>query len=350
MCIRLCKRLASVFGVVLFALAPSLSAQAPRGAVVVLPLQLIAGKPATLGVLLPDGHVGANVRVTLSSGDTLTTDESGRAHFLAPAVPGILFAQAQDTGIIAAADVQAGENEEDLKIEAAPLMSPLDGQLRILGFGFDGDADRNSVILGKQRAFVLAASPAELVVLPPPASGPGLTELDLESGGQYASAQITLIRVDAATPKILPHKKRKIEIRVTGTVEPVSLEVRNLRPGAVQLAAKPNAPLRTRGGSDNTAEVEAKGLRAGEFSFTVRLMWKLQSARIPAARDFLEAARRIAPEAGKNLFESILKKLAKKNPNSSAVRAEIRKLAPAGPSGNYGALVHAAQQALFCAD
>ena len=350
MCLRLCKRLASVLGVILFSLAPKLSAQAPRGAVVVLPLQLIAGKPATLGVLLPDGHVGANVKVALSSGETLTTDESGRAHFLSPAVPGILFAQALDTGVIAAVEIRAGENEPDLKIKAAPLLSPLDGKLRILGIGFNGDADRNEVTLGKQRAFILAASPAELVVLPPLGSVPGLTELDLQSAGQYAAAQITLIRVEAATPRIPPHKKGKIEIRVSGTAEPVSLEVRNLLPDVVQLAIRDEAPLRTHGGSDNSAAIEAKGLRAGDFSFSVRLSPQFQSARIPEARDFLEAARKIAPEAEKNLFEKLLNQLEKKNPDASAVRAELKKLAPAGPSGDYGALIHAAQEALFGAD
>jgi hypothetical protein len=336
-----------VFAAALLFAAAIVPAQSVRGGRIILPIELVAGEPATLGVLMPNGHVQAGVKVALSNGEMLTTDESGRAHFLAPAEPGILFAQIPGTEIRSATDVQRREGTEGLRIQTAPQLTPLDGQMRIRGSGFEGDADRNQVKLGEVQTLVLAASPVDLVILPPTESEPGSAKLNLKVGAQNASAQITLIRVEVTPPNVRPGKRKRITLRVFGTEARVNLEVHNLQPAIVQFDSGDDIRLRTRGGRDNSAKVQIKGLRAGEFSFAVRLLPDIEVTGILAAHDFLEAAQKIEPAAEKNLFENILKKLKQKNPDTSAVRGELRMLPPGSPSEDYGALIRAAQEALF---
>ena len=321
-------------------------AQSQRKSRIVLPRELVAGMPATLGVLAPSGHTEANVRVSLSDGETLTTDESGRAHFLASASPGILFARIQGTEDCAAAEVQKSYGHSKLSLDEVTRYDPLNGLIEIGGSGFDGDADKNQVILGANRALVLAASSSELFVLPPADSQPGMTELNLTTSAQHASTPIILVRVDAPPQSIYPRKKKRIKIRIIGTVEPLSLQIHNNQPGVVQVLGKWEF-LQTSGGSDNTAEIRVKGLQAGEFSLSVHLIGKIDAAGMRAARDFLDAARKIAPSAEKSIFEDILGKLRKNNPDASALRVQLQKLAPEDIAGDYGALIHAANESLF---
>src|SRR5579872_7568579 len=80
---------------------------------IVLPLELVSGRPATLAVLLADGRIAAGVKLVLSNGEVVTTDESGRAHFLGPPDARILIARILGTEMRAAADVV--QKEEDRK-------------------------------------------------------------------------------------------------------------------------------------------------------------------------------------------------------------------------------------------
>ncbi|HKW87412.1 MAG TPA: IPT/TIG domain-containing protein [Candidatus Acidoferrales bacterium] len=314
-----------------------------------MPIQIAAGLPATLGVIAPNGHVEADVKILLSDGETVATDESGRAHFLAPASPGIFFARIQGTEICAAAEVR---KMDDAKLNVGGVTRPvaLNGQIELRGSGFEGDADKNEVIIGAGRALVLAASPSSLIVLPPPDSQPGTTELDVNVGGEHAATQITLVRVDVAPLAVPPDKKRKLSIRVAGTAEPVNFRIHNIQPDVVQILGKDDALLQTKGGSDNSVEIHVKGLRAGEFSFAVQLVHGIDVAGIPAARDFLEAAEKIAPAAEQRAFADILDILKKRNPDASAARVDLRRLAPEGLPGDYGALIRAANDSLFGAD
>lgn len=321
-------------------------AQAQRKGRIVLPRELATGMPATLGVLGPDGHTEATVQILLSDGETLTTDESGRAHFLAPASPGILFARIQGTEDCAAGEVQKPEDAAKLSLDAATRLDPLNGQVEIRGSGFDGDADKNEVILGASRALVLAASPSELFVLPPPDSQPGMTELNLTISGQTASTPITLVRVDAPLQNFSQRKKKRIKIRIIGTVEPVSLQIHNNQPDVVQVLSKGDL-LQTIGGTDNSVEIRLKGLRTGEFSLSVQIIRKIDAASMPVARDFLKAARKIAPTAEKSIFEDVLGNLRKNNPDVSALRVQLQKLASEDLAGDYGALIRAAKESLF---
>src|SRR5690242_2156653 len=139
MCLGLRKRIVVVFAAALFSAVAIVPAQSVSEDRIILPIELVEGEPATLSVLMPSGHVQANVTVVLSSGEVLTTDESGRAHFLAPAELGILFAQILDTEVRSATEVQRREGDEGLRIQTAPQLTSLDGPMRIRSSGFDGD-------------------------------------------------------------------------------------------------------------------------------------------------------------------------------------------------------------------
>lgn len=314
---------------------------------IVLPLELVAGKPATLAVLTSDGRVDANARVLLSNGVTLTTDDTGRARFVVPAEPGILFAQLQGTEIRAAATVRFGRGTNTLQIKVVPRLTLLNETLRIRGSGFDGNADKNQVTIADRRSLVLAASAEELIILAPPDSLPGATELDLKVGDNGATARITLIRVSAAPTRIPPGKKEKIALRVLGTDEPITLALRLLDPGVVKFTRKSGIPIRTRGGSDNSVELELKGLRAGDFSIAAQLAPEAASADISAAGDFLVAAKKITPTADGGALAKILENMKKKAPDFEHIRKDFEKLILENHAGNYDSLLRAAHEALF---
>ncbi|HME12004.1 MAG TPA: hypothetical protein VKF79_04045, partial [Candidatus Acidoferrum sp.] len=59
--------------------------------ILLLPRQLVAGERATLAVLDVNGRLTPGVSVTFSNGDRLKTDTTGRALFVAPLKPGVLF-------------------------------------------------------------------------------------------------------------------------------------------------------------------------------------------------------------------------------------------------------------------
>jgi hypothetical protein len=332
---------------VLFFTASNVLAQSVADFKIVMPFELLAGEPATLGVLGSDGRLQADVQLNLSDGESLTTDVSGRAHFLAPVAAGILFVQIHNARMISATDVLRPEGADDLKIESAPRIASLDGLLKISGSGFAGDADKNQVALNGKRALVIAASPVEFVFVPPPGLQPGVAKLDLHRGDQSASAQIVLIRVTATPQNIPPGKKQEIMLRIFGTDEPISLELHNLRPEIVQFVKHGDVRLRSSGGSDNSVPVQARGLRAGEFSFAVQYVPGAQAPNLSAARDFLQAAFVRAPQSQANLLAKILKKLQGDKPNVAAARKEFAKLPMSNSPGEYEAWLRAAHEALF---
>ena len=241
---------------------------------IVLPLTLVSGRPATLAVLSADGRIVAGVKLVLSNGQVVTTDESGRAHFLGPPDVGVLIARIPGTEIRAAADVSHRPTAEKLEIAAAPAMVALKERFTIAGNGFQGDADRNQVELDGKRAFVLAASPTELMILASSKAVPGSVRLTVKTGESEASAQTALVDVlpDTLRDIVRPGKKGKLVLRITGTTQPVRLDVRNMGPEIVAFKHGERAHVRTSGGTDNSATIEVKGLRAGNFSYAATLV------------------------------------------------------------------------------
>ncbi|HEV2289579.1 MAG TPA: hypothetical protein VGR81_11560 [Candidatus Acidoferrales bacterium] len=315
---------------------------------IVLPLELVANQPATLAVLSADGHVMAAVKLVLSSGETITTDESGRAHFLAPPETGVLYVRTTDSEVRAVTDVLppgAAVNRDKISV---PFLVALKNPFSIRGRGFYGDADHNSVEIVEQPALVLAASPLELIVLPSPQITPGIADLVLKSASDVP-LRITLVDVasDASELQVRPGEKIQLSLRVNGTAQAVGLKIRNLSPQIAQFKLKRNQTLKTSGGVNNSAKLEVKGLRAGQFSFRAELAPSPGAPDVVAARDFLEAAQKIAPENQRHSIASILKELRPQAIHVAGARKKVEKLFMSSSPGDFSVLLEAARRALL---
>ncbi|HLJ40578.1 MAG TPA: hypothetical protein VKT50_03725 [Candidatus Acidoferrales bacterium] len=315
---------------------------------IVLPLELVSGRPATLAVLSADGRIAAGVKLVLSNGEVVTTDESGRAHFLGPPDAGVLIARILGTEIRAAADVRPKEDAMKLEIAKVPAVAAIKGQLGIIGHGFQGDADRNRIDLGGQSAFVLAASPKELVILASSPTSPGHAVLSVKVGTLEASTDISLVDVvpDPIQDRVSAGKSGKFVVHIRGTTQPVDLEVQNASPEIAELKHGDHEHLRTSGGANNSATFAIKGTHAGEFSYVVRLEHELGLANVQASEDFLQAAEKLAEGDEKRHIGSALSKLRSRNADVRGARKEFAKIAASNSSSDLQALIRAAGEAL----
>src|SRR5437868_15421968 len=84
---------AGSFVVALAAQQAPLTPPSPAAArILLLPRRIVSGERATLAVLDVNGRLTPGVAVNFSNGDRLTTDATGRALFVAPLNPGVIFA------------------------------------------------------------------------------------------------------------------------------------------------------------------------------------------------------------------------------------------------------------------
>lgn len=326
-------------------------AAAPAGPnKIALPLELIADEPATIAVLGSDGHVAPGVKIVLSSGQVLTTDESGRAHFLVPPQTGPLFARILGSEIRVAADVLPEQpSERDFQLAQVPKMASVSDRLVITGSGFEGDADKNSVEIDGTRALVLASSPAQLLAMPPADTVLGPATVLLTEGNSEATANlifVSIIPMSSSYMQVRRGKTSTIALLVQGTVEPVSLKVRDLTPQVSQFEGNDTLFVRTIGGPDNSAIIRIKGLAAGQFSYSVRLEADYRRADAPVASDFLRAAERMANTDVSKKIKSILTELKRKNPDSMKLLEDLQNLAGFDGPSDFRALICAAERSL----
>src|SRR5213594_3711808 len=171
--------IAGIFG-------PSVCAQqlppaASRARILLLPRRIVSGERATLAVLDVNGRLTPGVTVNFSNGDRLKTDATGRALFVAPLNPGVIFGSiAGRPGQVPTVILSPGGAASDsLEVSSAPRVASLADRFAILGKGFCGDADANQVAIAGQPAMGLAFSPTALVVLPPQDLQPGPAEVGI---------------------------------------------------------------------------------------------------------------------------------------------------------------------------
>jgi hypothetical protein len=263
------------------------SASSP-GRIIVLPSRLVAGAPATLAVLDVQGRLTPGVTLQLTgpaplgaplgaNSSRITTDQTGRVVFTAPASPGVLLVQfAGRPGKVASVVIPAAEAASNsLQVVSYPRVVTLADRFEILGTGFRGEADANQVTMGGAAALVLAASPVSLVVFPVPGLEPGPAGFEVASSGRKSSPlPITLVALElnAVSARLDPGQRRTLTVRARGTRERLTIEARNLAPNIAELVG--GNPLRaaTSGGEENTAEFEVVGRSAGDFLISMRLV------------------------------------------------------------------------------
>ncbi|HKF52499.1 MAG TPA: hypothetical protein VKB26_09320 [Candidatus Acidoferrales bacterium] len=317
---------------------------------IVLPLELIAGQPATFAILTADGHVAPGTKVVLSNGQVVTTDESGRAHFLVPSDTGVMFARISDTEVREAADVlPQASSDSGLQATEIPKMVSIENHFAIGGNGFQGDADRNRIAIDGKAVFVLGSSPVQLIVMPAANQPPGPAKLTITEGLAETVTDLTLVNIvlmNSSNAEIHRGSKMEIVLLARGTEEPLNLKIQNLNPQTVQLAHGSEAYVRTTGGPGNSALLQLKGENAGSFSFAIGLESPSAEANVPVARDFLAAAQKAAAQDMTNRIEKILRRLRGKNIEVVKIRNDLQQMLAQHGSDDFRALIRASLRAL----
>lgn len=249
--------------------------------ILLLPRKIISGERATLAVLDVNGRLTPGVTVNFSNGDRFRTDATGRALFVAPLNPGVIFGSiAGRTGRVATAILPSGEAAStSLEVSSAPRVASLTDRFEILGKSFCGDADANQVTIAGQSAFVLASSPVALVVLPPPDQKPGSVAVEVSCAKRHArpfSISLVGLELEADSSPLKPGEHRALTVRVRGTGAKVVLEARNLAPEIAELSSSNPARTSSSGGAENLGKFEVVGRKNGSFLISIRLVPSLR--------------------------------------------------------------------------
>jgi hypothetical protein len=253
-------------------------APSPSGArILLLPRKIVSGERATLAVLDVNGRLTPGVTVSFSNGDRLTTDVTGRALFVAPLNPGVIFGSIAGrpdrvaTAILAPAEAASAS----IEISTVPKVASVSDRFEISGRGFCGDADLNQVTVGGQPALILASSPASLVVLPPMGMKPGAAPVEVSCANKVAPAFFTMfvaLELEADSSPLKPGEHRFLSVRMRGTTSKISLEARNLAPDIAELTGGAVVKQSSSGSANNTAQFEVVGHKRGSFMISIRLV------------------------------------------------------------------------------
>jgi hypothetical protein len=254
---------------------PAPSASSAR--ILLLPKRIVTGERATLAVLDAGGRLTPGVTVNFSNGDHLVTDATGRALFVAPSNPGVIYAAIAGrqervyTTILTHLESPANE----VRIAGAPRFASLADRFELSGSGFCGQADANAVRVGERPALVLAASPAFLSVLPPSDLPAGSASVEVTCAKRTA-AQFSIVLLDlsleADNSPLASGEHRPLLVRIRGTDGRVPLEARNLAPQVAELVGGNTVVLTSKGGTENSARFDVVGRQRGSFAVSIRLV------------------------------------------------------------------------------
>ena len=260
----------------------ALAQQAPPPAsaarILLVPRQIVSGERATLAVLDVNGRLTPGVIVDFSNGDRLTTDATGRALFVAPLDPGVIYASiAQRPGRVRTTVLSSAEAAAASAIEvaSAPRFASLTDRFEITGSGFCGDADANQVRVAGRPGLVLASSPLSLVAVPPADLAPGPAVVGIACANRASSSfSITFVSLslEADSSPLVPGEQRTLTVHVNGTALKVGLEARNLAPEVADLTGGNPSRISSTGGADNLARFVLVGRQHGSFLISMRLL------------------------------------------------------------------------------
>jgi hypothetical protein len=260
----------------------STSAQQPppssAGRILLLPRTIVSGDRATLAVLDANGRLTPNAAIKFSNGDRLTTDKTGRALFVAPLTPGTIYGSLVGReGRVPVTILPQGESATTaIQVDSIPKVASLTDRFEITGRGFCGDADANQITVSGDPAFVLASSPASVVVLPPLDLPPGRASVDISCGkrnGPPLEVVFVALSLEADASPIAPGVTRRLTVHVRGTRDKVILEARNLAPEVAEFSGGANPQkASSSGGVENMAHFDVVGRKLGTFLISIRLL------------------------------------------------------------------------------
>jgi len=245
--------------------------------ILLLPRRIVSGERATLAVLDVNGRLTPGVTVSFSNGDRIKTDATGRALFVAPLNPGVIFGSiAGRAGRVATTILLPSEAASaSIEVSSAPRVASLADRFEIFGKGFCGDADGNQVTIAGQPAIVLASSPTALVVLPPPDLEAGSAAVQVSCAKRQSAAfSVTFValELEADSSPLKPGEHRTLTVRVHGTTARIALEARNLAPEIAELSGGNPVRASSSGGAENLAKFEVLGRKNGSFLISIRLL------------------------------------------------------------------------------
>jgi hypothetical protein len=257
--------------------APTPPGTAPRGRILLLPRTLVSGERATLAVLDVNGRLTPGAKIVFSNGDRLTTDKTGRALFVAPLDLGTIYGSiAGRPGQVPTNILSRADNlSTTISVNSIPQIASLTDRFEIEGRGFCGGADANQINISGEPAFILAASPTALVVLPPPTLPPGRASVDLscaKQNGPPLEVVFVSLELQADNSPLTPGVRRSLSVRVRGSRGQVNLEAINLAPDIAELVGGNPLRISSSGGANNQAHCEVVGLKRGSFLISIHLL------------------------------------------------------------------------------
>jgi hypothetical protein len=335
---RLCT--AILFAIAGFVVVGAQSEAPIRAVSIALPPRLLANAPATLAVLGVDGHLAPGVTVDIGNGEQYTTDATGRLSFMAPP-NGAFIAGVSGVSVAALVDESA---QSGAALTVTPAVSQRD-RFAICGGGFRSEPVANSVTINGDAAFVLASSPECLVVLAQSRTMADRAKIQIDAGGTHSTATTSLVALDflPPNPPLEPGRKGRFLVRADGTSDPLTLFVENRSPDILHFVHGDEQQLRTSGGADNQASMEAQALRSGNFSLHARIVPPPDPA---SAARFAEIAAGLAAKNPAMELKSIAAKLEKHPRDLAGPTAELNRLAASTPPGKMNILINAARDDL----
>ena len=258
--------------------APAPDAPAPSAArILLLPRRIVSGERATLAVLGANGRLTPGAKITFSNGDHLKTDATGRALFVAPLNPGVIYGsiEGRPGRVSTLILVPTEASSPTIEISSSPRVASLTDRFDLFGKGFCGDADANQVTIGGLGGLVLASSPVSLVVLPPMELPPGPAQIQVSCAKRDApkfTVQFVELDLQANSSPLKRGEHRTLTVRVSGTTEKISLEAHNLAPDVAELVGGNPARRFSSGEEENNAKFEVVGLKNGTFLISIRLV------------------------------------------------------------------------------
>ena len=277
------SRLFPLLCVFLLLASPQVLAQQPPPAsaarILLLPKRIVTGETATLAVLDANGRLTPGVTVNFSNGDHSVTNATGRALFVAPLKPGVIYATiaSHSARVYTTILTPAEAPSSSLQISTVPSFASLTDRFELSGTGFCGGADANTMRVAGKPALVLASSPTALIALPPTDLDAGPAPVEISCGKRTAPTfSITFLELSlqADASPLTPGEHRTLTVHVRGTAARVPLEARNLSPQIADLAGEnpTSARVSTAGGAENIAHFELVGRQRGNFVISVRLL------------------------------------------------------------------------------
>jgi hypothetical protein len=272
-CLSLAAALVPLFFLASAQKPPSVSA----GRILLLPRTIVSGDRATLAVLDVNGRLTPGAAVSFSNGDRLTADATGRALFVAPLTPGVIFGSIVGrAGRVPVKILSPSEaTTASMQVDSIPQIASISDRFEITGRGFCGDADANQITVSGDPAFILASSPTSLVVLPPPDLQPGRASVDISCAKRYGpplEVVFVALTLEADSSPIAPGVLRRLSVRVRGTTSKITMEATNLAPEIAELSGGNPLRVSSSGGGQNFAHFEVIGRKRGSFLVSIRLL------------------------------------------------------------------------------